>query len=297
MNKWFKSYLGRKQIVSINGADSELRELKHGVPQGSLLGPLLFLVYINDFNTCISNSKVYPFADDTNLLHINSYIKGLQKNINYDLKRLTNWLDANMISLNCAKTELIYFRKKRSASPTNITIKLNGKRLTSTDHIKYLGVYLDETLSGFAHDILLKKLHIANSMLARSRDYLSINELKSIYHAVFSSHLNYASQIWGLSDTKYTDKIFKIQKNAVCMMTPAGFNAHTSTIFKSLGIIKVHDQITLLNCLFAHDFLNGKLPKSFENTFSKLSDVGSSGNNVSTINSKLGCLFLPNVKR
>ena len=178
-----------------------------------------------------------------------------------------------MISLNCTKTKLIYFCKKRFASPTNIKIKLNGKRLTSTDHINYLGVYLDETLIGFAHyDILSKKLHIANSMLVRSREYLSINELKPIYYSVFSSYLNYASQIWCLSDTKYTDKIFKIQKNAVCIMTRAGFNAHTSTIFISLGIL--HDQITLLNCLFAHDFLNGKLPKSFENTFSKLVMLG-----------------------
>ena len=152
MNDWFKSYLqGRKQIVSVNGVDSDLRALKHGVPQGSVLGLLLFLIYINDLNTCISNSKVYHFADDTNLLHINSCINKLQKNINYDLKRLTNWLDANKISLNNTKTELIYFRKKRSATPTNNKIKLNGKRLIPTDHIKYLGVYLDETLSGFAH--------------------------------------------------------------------------------------------------------------------------------------------------
>ena len=183
----------------------------------------------------------------------------------------------------------------RSANPTTNKIKLNGKRLIPTDHIKYLGVYLDETLSGFAHyDTLSKKLHIANSMLVRSREYISINEL-SIYYAVFSFHLNYASQIWGLSDTKYTDKIFKIQNNAVRLMTRAGFNAHTSSIFKSLEILKVHDQITLLNCLFVHDFLNGNLPKSFDNTFTKLSDVRSNGNTVSTINSELGCLFLPDV--
>ena len=195
MNEWFKSYLqGRNQIVSINGVESELTELKHGVPQGSVLGPLLFLIYINDLNTCISNSKVYHFADDTNLLHINSCFKKLQKNINYDLKRLTNWQDSNMISLNCTKTELVYFRKKRSANHNNNKIKLNGKKLIPTDHIKYLGVYLDETLSGFAHyDALSKKLHIANSMLVRTREYLSINELKSIYYSVFSSHLNYAS--------------------------------------------------------------------------------------------------------
>ena len=161
MNEWFKSYLqGRKPIVSINGVESELRELNHGVPHGSVLGPLLFLIYINDLNRCISNSKVYHFADDTNLLHVNSCFKKLEKNLNYDLRRLT-------------KTELIYFRKKISANPTTNKIKLNGKKLIPTDHIKYLGV--------FAHyDILSKKLHIANSMIVRSREYLSINELKSI---------------------------------------------------------------------------------------------------------------------
>ena len=117
--------------------------------------------------TYIPNSKVYHFADDTNLLHINSYIKGLRKNINYDLKRLTNWLDANMISLNCTKTELIYFHKKISTSPTNIKIKLNGKRLPSTDHIKYLGVYLDETLSGFAQIMIYIYIYIIEKVAHR----------------------------------------------------------------------------------------------------------------------------------
>ena len=297
MNEWFKSYLqGRNQIVSINGVESELTELKHGVPQGSVLGPLLFRIYINYLNACISNSKVYYFADDTNLLHINSCFKKLQKNINYDLKSLTNWLDSIMILLNCTKTELVYFRKKRSANPNNNKIKLNGKKLIPTDHIKYLGVYLDETLSGFAHyDALSKKLHIANSMLVRTREYLSINELKSIYYSVFSSHLNYASQIWGLSDCKYTEKIFKIQKNAVRIISNSGFNAHTSPLFKTLEILKVRDKIILFNCLFVHDFLNGKLPKSFDSTFLKLSEARSNENMVNTINSDLGCLFLPNV--
>ena len=132
-------------------------------------------------------------------------------------------------------------------------------------------------------------------MLVRSREYLSINELKPIYYSVFSSHLNHACQIWGLSDSKYTEKIFKIQKNAVRIITQSGFNVHTSPQYKTLEILKVHDQITLLNCLFIHDFLNGKLPKSFDSTFLKLSDVSSNENMVNTINSDLGCLFLPNV--
>ena len=90
-------------------------------------------------------------------------------------------------------------------------------------------------------------MHIANSMLARSRDYLSINELKSIYHAVFSSHLNYASQIWGLSDIpNILIRYSKFKKHDVRIMTRAGFNAHSSPIFKTLEILKIQDQITLL---------------------------------------------------
>ena len=107
-NKWFKSYLtNRTQFVSIQGYNSTEKEIKHGVPQGSVLGPLLFLLYINDLHTAISNSSVYHFADDTNLLNINTSPKKMQIQVNYDLKCLYKWLLANKISLNCTKTEHI----------------------------------------------------------------------------------------------------------------------------------------------------------------------------------------------
>ena len=132
-----------------------------------------------------------------------------------------------------------------SIIPSNIKIKLNGKSLIATDHIKYLGVYLDKTLSGNAHySDLSKKLHIANSMLARCRDSLPLKELKSLYHGIFSSHLNYACQIWGLSVNKYIDRIFKIQKNALRIITKSEFNAYTNPLFRELKILKLVDQIT-----------------------------------------------------
>ena len=111
---WFKSYLSnRKQFVSINGYDSGLAEIKCGVPQGSVLGPLLFLLYINDLNQAIKFCKVHHFADDTNLLYLGKSIKKLNKLVNYDLKNLLCWLNANKISLDVKKTELVVFKSKR----------------------------------------------------------------------------------------------------------------------------------------------------------------------------------------
>ena len=103
-NNWFKSYLSnRKQFVSINGYDSGLAEIKCGVPQGSVLGPLLFLLYINDLNQAIKFCKVHHFADDTNLLYLGKSIKKLNKLVNYDLKNLLYWLNANKNSRNVKK--------------------------------------------------------------------------------------------------------------------------------------------------------------------------------------------------
>ena len=137
MIEWFRSYLhNRTQIVSVDGEVSDKWTLKHGVPQGAELGPLLFLIYINDLHKSILHSKVYHFADGPNLLHISSSYKKLQNNLNSDLKKLSNWHNANKIALNCTKTELIFFHKPLSDIPSNIKIKLNGKRLLATGHIK-----------------------------------------------------------------------------------------------------------------------------------------------------------------
>ena len=107
-----------------------------GVPQGSGLGPLLFLIYINDLHVAIKYSLVHHFADDTNLLLKNKSLKQLQKQINIDLKYLCNWLKANKISLNTSKTELILFRHPNKTINYELKIKIEGKRLYPSNYVK-----------------------------------------------------------------------------------------------------------------------------------------------------------------
>ena len=136
----------RSQYVSINGYDSGLAAINCGVPQGSVLGPLLFLLYINDLNQAIKFCKVHHFADDTNLLCLGNSIKKLNKLVNADLKHLVNWLNANKISLNVKKTEMVIFKSKQKKFEGDLKVKLSGKRLYPTESVKYLGVKIDTNL-------------------------------------------------------------------------------------------------------------------------------------------------------
>ena len=174
---WFESYLkDRKQYVSINGYKSKHLAVSLGVPQGSVSGPLLFLIYINELSTAIKLCKVHHFADDTNLLQINDSMKKLNKAVNFDLKNLTNWLNTNKISLNVSKTELILFKQKMKKLNFDLKLKLNGKRLYPT--LKYIGIKIDESLTCIdrVNDTAIT-LNRANAMLIKVREFVNIKIL------------------------------------------------------------------------------------------------------------------------
>ena len=114
---WFKSYLtNRRQFVIINNKQSETLFNEYGVPQGSVQGPLLFLIYINDLHSATNYSEVHHFPDDTNLLYSSKSLKDINRTINFELKNIVYWLRANKISLNTEKTEIILFRTKKNGN-------------------------------------------------------------------------------------------------------------------------------------------------------------------------------------
>ena len=201
---------------------------------------------------------------------------------------LHKWLTANKISLNDGKTELIYFRKS-GAAPT-LNIKLHGKTLIPTKSVKYLGIYLDEFLSGNTQcSELVKKLNRANGMLAKARHYVPDPELKNIYHAIFSSHILYGSQVWTSKLISVSDKISRLQKAAMRIMTFSEFRAHSEPLFKKLEILKFSDSLTVNNCSFVYDYFNNNLPNSFKNTFLRTDDL----HKYSTRQAATGQLYIP----
>ena len=159
------------------------------MPQGSILGPLLGPIYISDLHVAINYSEVHHFADDTNLLNFNSCVKSINKQVHYDLKTLSNWLKVKKISLNVGKNELVLFTSSKKQLDCDLKIKLNGKRLYEADSVKYLGIQFDKIFTWKQQINVALKLNKAIAMLSKLRHVLDIKTLKSIYYAIFESHL------------------------------------------------------------------------------------------------------------
>ena len=282
---WFKSYLqDRCQYTSVLGYESNTKPMLHGVPQGSVLGPLLFLIYINDLHTAIKYSKVFHFADDTNLLNICKNYKQMRKQINIDLKILYKWMLANKISLNTDKTELIIFHKP-AHKPPFIKIKLNGEKLYPSDKIKYVGVWLDATLSFQYQCISLRqRLSRASGILCKARHYMQQGPLTSLYYAIFSSNLTYGCQVWGQTDNIYTKSIFKLQDRAIRIMNFT--YGYSDVWYNVLNILKLSDFVKMQNCLLVHKALTGDAPDCFNGYFLHLNMV----NNHITRHTTMGCV-------
>ena len=215
-NDWFKSYLtNRMQYVSINNIPSDLLKVNFGVPQGSVLGPLLFLVYINDLHNSIRFSSPFHFVDDTGLLNIQDSIHAINRTLNKDLRELSFWLNANKIALNVAKTEIILFKTRNKNYDADLKIKLCRKRIHASQYVKYLSVFIDENLNWKKHiNEISTKLIKGNAMLSKLRHFVNKDILLSVYSGVFHSHLTYLCLVWG--QAKFSlNRTTLLQKRAI----------------------------------------------------------------------------------
>ena len=165
-----------------------------------------------------------------------------------------------------------------------------GTYLSHQILLNYLGVHLDPTLNWKHHcNILSKKMKRANIMLMKIRHFVPKRELRSIYSALFLSHLSYGSQIWGQTKTIYTEKVCRLQNRAQRIIDFADFRAEVKPIYKRNKMLNLEDQIKIKNCLFVFDNLKGNLPRSFNGYFTRINEV----HGRETISSNLGLLYAP----
>ena len=223
--KWFSSYLsGRTQRCSVNayGKLSTARTLSCGVPQGSILGPLLFLIYINDLPNSLQNAVPRMFADDTNLTLSVKTLTELKLALAPELNNLSCWLKANKLSLNVAKTELMIIgsRQRLSAQCDDVEIRIDDQIIERVDHTKSLGLFIDAHLSWCKQvEEICKKVSSAIGALKRVRPFISKETAIQIYNALIIPHFDYSSPVWDCLSGYLSEKLQILQNRAARVIT------------------------------------------------------------------------------
>jgi Reverse transcriptase (RNA-dependent DNA polymerase) len=293
--EWFSNYLlNRKQFVSLNGINSSLLEIKIGVPQGSILGPLLFLIYINDLPLC-SLFMALLFADDTTLLLAHQNFDSLIKLANVEFKKITNYFRQNKLALHPAKTNFMIFSSNKliTKKTASIVIDFNNvdsdNALYSFDHVhqltqvnlesdcpavKFLGVFIDPQLNFKTHiKNIASKISKSLYFIKKSKNFLTDSALKALYYSLIHSHLTYAIQIWSCTSKSNLNPLVKLQKSAVRLITNSAYNEHSEPLFKSLNILPLDSLIYCSTLQFMQNYVNDLLPVSFENEWPTNADL------------------------
>ena len=215
--KWFRSYLSdRKIITSINNVLSDELPLKYGVPQGSLLGPLLFLIFINDLPECFDKCTVHLYADDTVIYYADKDVHKIEAVLNKELKSLDIWMRRNKLKVNCSKTVSMLFGTKHMLAKCNsLNLRFSGETLSQVKNFKYLGVHVDDELKWNLHiEQLCKKVGKMINYLARLKHFLNTVALKTIYNVAILPHFDYADIVWQSASKTSLDHLQKLQNRA-----------------------------------------------------------------------------------
>lgn len=264
-----KNYLNnRQQLVKIDSHKSTLKNINCGVPQGSILGPLLFLIYINDLPQSLQSSIAIMYADDTNIFHSGETIQEIEASLNRELQSLTLWLRANKLSLNLSKTHLMLFSLKNSLKNTQLQIKIDNTILKTETTTRFLGVIIDNNLNWSQHIA-----HIANKfskslgLLKIASSVLNRKTLKMLYYSFLHPYLHYCILIWGNAADIHINRLTLLQKRAIRTISHADFLAHTNELFAQHKILKLVDLYKQRLAIFTFKLYKHLFPQSFTDHF------------------------------
>ena len=237
---WFKSYLhDRKQYVEFNGAKSELELITCGVPQGSVLGPLLFLLYINDLPNVLTHLQTIMFADDTNLFINHKCLKHIESVANLEIVEVVQWLKVNKLSLNTSKTHAVIFGTRPVI--TDLKLNINDTQITVTDQTKFLGVILDQKLQWKTHiQYIASKISRGIGIINKARYKVDTQTMVLMYYMFIYPYLIYNNIVWGNAAKTHLDKLLILQKRVVRIICHLGYRDHTEISFNQLEILNIY---------------------------------------------------------
>lgn len=238
------SYLkNRKQYVSLNEFSSKLKTISTGVPQGSILGPLLFSVYINDLHTLFQKPELslICYADDTSLLVTGKSTSEIETISNRSLYQLLNWTKPNALTINLATTKAILFRPKNKIV-TSPKITLGTEHIEVVEYFKVLGVHLSSTLSWDKHvEAISKKVYQTVGIINKHRFVLPERIKLFLYNSLILPHIRYAHLVWGTTTMKNLNTLYLLQKRVVRIIANVPFLDPTAELFRQYRIIKANN--------------------------------------------------------
>ena len=262
--KLIESYLiNRAQYVEMGHVKSKNVYLNCGVPQGSILDPLLFIVYLNDMSEASKLFNMLMYADDTTLMGsleefgITNKMNESGNLINLELLKIEMWLKLNMLSLNVQKSKfMIFFKHPKTVKPP--VVKINHTEVECVDNFVFLGLVLNKHLSWKDH--INRTANKVIGIMYKLKHVFPQEALLAIYRSLILPHLNYCILIWG----NITKRLFKLQKRALRVIYKCNFLSHTDPIFKDLGLLKVNDIYKVQQLKFYFKLSNRCLPIFFD---------------------------------
>ena len=265
----FKHYLtNRSQYVVYNGLKSEKQRITCGVPQGSILGPLLFLIYINDLGDVSKNIFTLLFADDSNLFLSGKSPDLLIKEMNQELIKILNWLEVNKLSLNLDKTHFIIFRKGKTKLTVNEDLVIKNIKIKQEEHTKFLGVILDQRLTFLKHILLIKgKMSRAMGILYKCKRSLNQNTLLTLYNAFIYPYINYCTCVWANTYQAYLKPLMTLQNRAIRTVTNSSWDDSAEPLYKKIKALSINKLHTYSVQLFVFKLKNDEVPSIFQNFF------------------------------
>lgn len=264
---WFKSYLlQRTQVTTVDSSSSSAKSVLVGVPQGSVLGPLLFLIYVNDMPSCAKSCEVSLYADDTVVYYSSSNIRELEDNLNADLKLLCKWFNDNLLTLNIDKCKFVIFGSSRKLNSfSNLLVEINGQPLERKESFKYLGVKLSENMSWSEHiNALSTKVCQRLGALRRVKHLLPLHARLTLYNSLILPLFDYSDLVWGDKNNEVLMQHLQIlQNNAARTILDQPKHSSATLALEQLSWKPLAERRRLHRCIALYKYLHNYIDFDF----------------------------------